>query len=58
MYSTSAYHPPGDDILVWFWNFITRGDILLWGVIYTAPPVIKWVVVKELRLFTTPGGIL
>ena len=52
----SVYHTPGDNILGF--GITPPGVVYRGGVVYTAvPPVIKWVVVWDFRLFTTPGCI-
>ena len=50
-----VYHSPGDNILGS--GILSPGVVYRGGVLYTLPPVIKWVVVWDFRLFTTPGGI-
>ena len=50
-----VYHTPGYNILGF--GILSPGVVYRGGVVYTVPPVIKWVVVWDFRLFTTPGGI-
>ena len=50
-----VYHTPGDNILGF--GILSPGVVYRGGVVYTVPPVIKWVVVWDFRLFTTAGGI-
>ena len=49
------YHTPSDNILGF--GILSPGVVYHRGVVYTVPPVIKWVVVWDFRLFTTQGGI-
>ena len=50
----TVYHT-GDHILGF--GILSPGVVYRGGMVYTVPPVIKWVVVWDFRLFTTPGGI-
>ena len=49
-----VYHTPGDNILGF--GISSPGVVYRGGMVYTVPPVIKWAVVWDFRLFT-PGGI-
>ena len=55
-YMTVYNTPPV--IIFWVSEFLSPDVVYCGGVVYTVPPVIKWVVVWDCRLFTTPGGIL
>ena len=50
-----VYSTPPVIIFSGFLN-LSPGVVYRGGLVYTVPPVMKWVGVRGFRLFTTPGG--
>ena len=51
-----VYHNTSDNILGF--GILSPRVVLCKGVLYTVSPVIKWAVVWDFCMLTTPGGIL